>query len=111
MNKIFFLIVFIIFLSLTTSVLAEQIKLQNPLGNVNDFLTLLKNIANYIAGLVGLLAVIMLVWAGILYLTSGMNPGNVQKANKAVFYAVVGLAIAISGAGLIALVRTIITGP
>lgn len=69
------------------------------------------NIANYIAVyIVGGLSVIMFIWAGILYLTSGANPGNVQRANKVVLYAVIGLAIALSGAGLIQLIYSIIQG-
>jgi|SRR3989338_3368645 len=111
MKKIFFLITLTIFLILTTNTLAQGVTLQNPLVGTNNFPELLTKIGNYIARIVGALAVIMFVWAGILYLTVGANPGNIQKANKAVLYAVIGLAIALSGAGLIALVKTIITGP
>lgn len=110
-KKILFLFSLIVFLSLTSTASASQLILPNPLDPVGDFPTLLTNIATYIAGIVGTLAVLMYVWAGILYLTSGTNPGNIQKANQGVFYATIGLAIALSGAGLIALVRNIILGP
>jgi len=99
----------VIFLSLTISVSA-QVTLPNPLGDVGDFSTIIANIATYITTIIGTLAVIMFIWAGILYLTSGANPGNVQKANKATLYAVIGLAIALAGAGLIELVKKIIGG-
>ena len=88
-----------------------QVVLPNPLGNTTTFTALFTNIGNYIASLVGGLAVIMFIWAGILYLTSGANPGNVQKANKTVLYAAIGLAIALAGAGLIALIQSVIIGP
>lgn len=89
---------------------SAQIQLPNPLGNVNDFATLLNNIANYVTGIIGLLAIIMFLWAGILFLTSAGNEQRITSAKKAVFYAIIGLAIALSGAGLIALVQVIITG-
>jgi len=109
MNSILVLLsVIVVFLGSAASVLA-QVNLPNPLGTgISSFTGLLSSIATYIFGIVGALAVIMFIWAGILYLTSGMNPGNVQKANKAVLYAIIGLAIAIAGVGLIQLICTIL---
>jgi cytochrome bd-type quinol oxidase subunit 2 len=108
-KKIGFSLIIIILLGLTTSVLA-QVGLPNPL-NVSNFNTLIVNVGNAIASYAGGLAVIMYIWAGILYLTAGANPANAQKANKAALYATIGLGIALSGAGLVALVNAIITGP
>ena len=107
-----FIILFISFLNLASPVLA-QISLPNPLclgggSCANNFTDLISNIATYISGIVASLAVIMFIWAGILYLTSGANPGNVQKANKTVLYATIGLAIALAGAGLIQLVCSVV---
>ena len=110
------LFVSVIVLGLATLVFAQEpIPLPNPLcsggsGCITTFRALILNITNYISGVIGAVAVLMFIWAGILYLTSGMNPGNVQKANKAVLYAVIGLGIAIAGAGLIELIKYIING-
>ena len=109
MKKTFFLITLVVFLGFAISS-NGQVTLPNPLGNTGDFPTLLKKVADYVFTIVGALAVLMFVWAGILYLTSGANPGNIQRANKAVLYATIGLAIALSGAGLMALLKNIITG-
>ncbi len=108
-RNLIILLLSITLLSLTTSVLA-QVGLPNPLGATTTFAALIVNIANYIATLVGGLAVIMFVWAGILYLTAGAKPDNIQKANKAVLYATIGLAVALAGTGLIQLIYFIITG-
>ncbi len=102
-----FLIVFISLLGLAHLALAT-ISLDNPLSGVNSFSDLIAKIALYIAGLVVALSTIMFVWAGILFLTSGGNPGQVAKARHAVIYAVIGLAIAIAGAGLVDLIKMII---
>lgn len=111
MKKLVFLLTLIIPLILTTSVLAVPLSLPNPLGNVTTIEALILNISNYIVGLVTSLAVLMFVWAGILFLTSAGRPTQIEKAKKTTIYAVIGLAIATAGAGLIALVKTIIQGP
>ena len=108
MNKVLILLfTTVVFLGSAVSVLA-QVTLPNPLDPVSNFTVLISNITTYIFGIVGAIAILVFIWAGILYLTSGANPGNVQKANKAVLYAVIGLAIALAGSGLIALIQTII---
>lgn len=87
-----------------------QVTLPNPLGAVGDFPTLISNIATYVFSIVGVLSVLMFLWAGIIFLTSAGNDQKVSSAKKALFYAVVGLAIALSGTGLIQLVEYIILG-
>ncbi len=108
MNIFVFLLSLIILLNIASPTLA-QIILPNPLY-ANNFVSLVCGIANYIAGFVGALAVIMFIWAGILFLTSAGNEGQLTKARKAVLWATIGLAIALAGGGLIQLVGMIIGG-
>lgn len=108
-EKLILLLVGVGFLGLADSVSA-QLMLPNPLS-AGDINSLISNIATAIASIVGPIAVVMYIWAGILYLTSGVNPGNVQKANKAVLYATIGLGITLAAAGIVALVQWIISGP
>ena len=89
---------------------SAQIVLPNPLGNTSDFPTLIDKIATYIAGFIASLAVIMIIWAGILFITSGGSEHQVSKAKRALIYAAIGLAIAIAGKGLITLITFIISG-
>lgn len=51
------------------------------------------------------LAVIMFIYAGIMFLTSAGNPGNLTKAKDAVIWGVVGIIVAIAGYGVIGMVR------
>lgn len=64
---------------------------------------LIKKGAAFLWSLVGGLATIMMIWAGILFLTSEGDPGRVAQAKKMVTYIVIGIAVAIvaSGIGLI----------
>ena len=86
-----------------------QVTLPNPL-TANSITNLICSIAVYVSSIVGTLAVLMFIWAGILYLTGGAKPDNIQRANKAVLYASIGLAIALIGTGLIALISFIVGG-
>ncbi len=78
---------------------------------VNDFPTLIKDITAYISGVIGSLAVIIFIWAGILFVTSSGNEAQLGKAKKALLYAVVGSAIALAGAGLVAVIQAVIPVP
>lgn len=58
--------------------------------------TLGSNIAtviNYFLGLLGLIAVGFLIYAGVLMVTAGGNDEQVTKARKIIMYAVVGIVI------------------
>ena len=50
------------------------------------------------------------IGTAILFITSGGNPAQIQKAKDVVKYAVIGFAIALLGGGLIDLVLYIIGG-
>lgn len=55
--------------------------------------TLVK-VVNFILELAVLFVVIIIVWAGIVYLTSASNPGKIAQANKMLQAAVIGFFIA-----------------
>ena len=50
-------------------------------------------IINYFLGLLGLIAVGFLIYAGILMVTAGGNDEQVTKARKVIMYAVIGIVI------------------
>ena len=54
------------------------------------------------------IAVIIIIYAGILFLTSGGNQDRVKKARTALLYAVVGLAIILIGQGFFVLIKSIL---
>jgi len=59
-------------------------------GTLSDNIT---QIINYFLGFLGLVAVIFLIYAGILMVTAGGNDEQVGKARKIITYAVVGIVI------------------
>jgi len=108
-KSLFFLLVLVSFLSVSNFASAD-IVLPNPLGSVGTVADLVSNITSYIFSLIGILAVLMFVISGVLFVISAGNPGKIDQAKKIAIYAAVGTGIALSGAGLIALVKQILTG-
>lgn len=54
------------------------------------------SLTNFVAGTMGTLSFIMLVYAGFLYLTASQNEDNTSKAKKIIFAALIGIVIAVA---------------
>lgn len=59
------------------------------------------SIVNFFLGFLGLLAVIMVIYGGFLYVSSAGNEENVNKAKKILLYAVLGIVVIIVSFALI----------
>lgn len=94
--------------------LAATVILPNPLCTKNSNTCidsidkLITTISDYILTLIAGLAVIMFIYAAILFLTSAGNEGKLGKAKSALFWAIVGAAISLAGKGLIAVINAVI---
>src|SRR5688572_2331759 len=66
-----------------------------PGDSQNIFDTAVGKIINLLIFIVGTIAVIIIVVAGLMYVLSGGNPENTRRAKDAIIYAVIGLVIAI----------------
>ncbi len=62
-------------------------------GGQGSFRQLLLTVIGFFLGFLGLVAVIMIIYAGVLYVTSGGDEGNTEKGKKIIMYAVIGLII------------------
>jgi len=81
----------------------------NPLkGGASDFTSLVKIIAQWIFNLAIPIAVAMIVYSGILFLTAAGEPAKVTKAKEVLKYAVIGLAIILIGSGFVTLIQSIL---
>ncbi len=79
----------------------------NPIG-INNFQDLINLIGVWIFNLSIPIAVIIIIYAGILMLTAGGNPGKFKKGAEALKYAVIGLAIIFIGKGFVTLIQSIL---
>ncbi len=66
----------------------------------------LQNILQIVFGILAVVAVIMIVIAGIRFITGGNNPQEITKARNTIVFAVVGLIIAISAEAIVSFVLT-----
>lgn len=57
---------------------------------IQDIVTFIINIFSVIVGIV---AVIMIIWGGFKYITSGGDSGNITSAKNTIIYAIIGLII------------------
>lgn len=81
--------------------------LKPPTG-IETFQDLVNVIGRWIFNLAIPIAVIMIIWAGVLMLTSGGKPEQFGKGMKALKYAVIGLAVVLIGKGFVSLIRSIL---
>lgn len=54
-----------------------------------------KTVVNVLLFIIGLISVVMLIYGGIRYTTSGGNANNVTAAKNTIMYAIIGLIVAI----------------
>lgn len=68
-----------------------------PKNNLNDnnLMTTLNQIINVIIGIIGFIAVIVIILGGVQYTTSAGDSGKVKKAKDTIMYGIIGLVIAL----------------
>lgn len=64
------------------------------------------NIINVVLSFVGLIAVGVIVYGGILYVTSTGDASKIHKAKNCILYGVVGLVVAIMSFAIVAFINT-----
>lgn len=85
----------------------QNFSIENPIG-IDNFEDLVNLIGVWIFNLSIPIAVIIIIYAGILMLTAGANPGQFKKGAEALKYAVIGLAIIFIGKGFVTLIQSIL---
>ena len=66
-----------------------------------DLMTIIKNMLNTTFGVVGVIAVIMMIIGGFYYMTSQGSPERVQKGKNTILYGIVGLIIVLSAFAIV----------
>lgn len=115
-KKLLFFLLIIVFLGFSGAVFAETISLPNPLcpagavGNncIDSFPRIVNQITTFISTIIGSLAVLMFMYAGILFATSAGNEAKLGQAKQVLIWAIIGVVVSLAGAGLIAVVTTVI---
>ena len=82
-------------------------EIPNPI-QATSLIDLAKAIGKFLFQIAIPIAVIIIIYAGFLYLTSGGNKEKVATAHKALWYAVIGLAVILIGQGFFVLIKSIL---
>ena len=94
-------------MSLASLALAQAdvgpVQLTNPL-KYNTFTELISGITQAFIAIIAVIGGLMLAIAGVLFVTSSGNESRLKKAKDAFWFGVVGVAIALGGAGLISVI-------
>jgi cytochrome bd-type quinol oxidase subunit 2 len=62
----------------------------------NAFVKTISKLLEFLFQLTTIIAIVVITYAGFLYLTAGENSGNISKAHQLLWYAVIGFLIALS---------------
>lgn len=75
-------------------------QIDNPLGT-SSFSGLFAGIVNWVAGIVGILAVLMILIGGIQYMISAGDQEKIDSAKKTIYWALIGLVVVLIAEGLL----------
>ncbi|MFH0852714.1 MAG: hypothetical protein V1845_03915 [bacterium] len=70
---------------------------------------LISGFATYFSGIIGVLGILVLLYAAFLYMTAGGNDEKVSKAKSTFIYGLVGVGVAILAFGVFNLVSSFLT--
>lgn len=80
--------------------IAARAQLENPIGE-NDPRAIIANVIQVFLGILGSIALIMFIYAGLSLMISGGNPEKVKKAQKTLVWAVIGLILIFGSYGIL----------
>lgn len=90
--------------------ISSAIDIQNPLGENSDIYTLVMKILNFLIILAIPLSAILIVYAGLLYITSAGNAEKIKTAQKTLIWALIGFAIVLIAKAVPAIIQEFLSG-
>ena len=79
-------------------------------GKGDGLMTTLQTILNVVLGVIGFVAVVMIIVGGLQYTTSSGDTGKVTKAKNTIMYGVIGLVIALLAFAIVNFVLSDVMG-
>lgn len=108
MKKIIVSLVLLSFLTLPLA--ASAVDIPNQPGTINDIPTLIDNILTPVWEIFIGLAVIMIIVAGVLFLTANGNPEKIAQARTALLWGIVGIAVGVLAFSITTIITNVVTG-
>ena len=82
-----------------------------PTGVPESFDNAVLNLTNWILGFVSMIAVLMIIWGGVMYIGSAGDETKATTGKRVVTYALIGLVIAGIAYALVNVIVTIVLAP
>lgn len=79
-------------------------ELGNKSYQVTNLDTTLSNVANYVVVILVVIATFYIIWAGYDFVTGSDDTTKIEGARKKIMYAAIGIIVALSAKGIVALV-------
>ncbi|MFH1990347.1 MAG: TrbC/VirB2 family protein [Patescibacteria group bacterium] len=89
--------------------LAQTVTIPNPLAS-NSIMDLVDKVATWLLGVGLTISTIIIIWAAIVFMTSGGNTERVTTARKTLWYTIIGIVILLLAKGLTSLVANFLGG-
>lgn len=89
---------------------ADTLEQCNMSDTGNTLMGTASNLLNIVVGVLGLVAVVVIILGGVQFLTSSGDPGKVKKAKDTILYGVIGLVVAILAFAIVNFVLTSVSG-
>ena len=81
-----------------------------PSGVPTDIRQAIMNLTNWILGFISIVATLVIIYGGVLYLTAAGNEDNVATAKKTIGFGIIGVVIAGLAYAMVIVVSTVILG-
>lgn len=91
-------------LGVSLAVSAQEIEIENPLGEGSTLWTLISRIARFIRMISLAIAVVFFILSGYRFIFAAGDPEKVQTAKKMVLWTIIGLMVVLAAEGIIDLV-------
>lgn len=109
------LLIFVLFLGIMAIgahyAMAQSVTIPNPLVNGgSDIPTLIDTIVDWLLKIGLLISTIIILWAAIVFMTSGGSEKKVTQARQTLWYAIIGLTILLLAKGVTSIVRSFLSG-
>lgn len=89
--------------------LAQTVTIDNPLTS-NSIMELVAQIADWLLKIGLVISTIIIIWAAIVFMTSGGSAERVTTARKTLWYAIIGIVILLLADGVAIFVKNFLGG-
>ena len=90
-----------------TGLTSGNLGVSGSITNTSDLVQKIMDLVAWVAWFVGLMAVLMGLYAGILFITAAGNAELITKARSILLYAIVGIAVAVLAFSLVAISKSV----